>query len=101
VGSGNIKFSENGTYEINEKHKDGTGVGRKGQYSIDASVTAATIDICLEKCGAPGSEWTTLFCILRFHTHDELEVRMSPDGSYPQGFSKKGDDYTMMLKRRR
>lgn len=99
VVSGKIIFSENGTYETSEKHNDGTGVGKKGQYRVDCSVAPARIDLCLGKCGAPGSEWTTLFCILRFHTDDGLEIRMSPDGNYPQEFSKKGDDYTMMLKR--
>ena len=99
VVSGQMKFFENGTYETSEKHKDGIGVGRKGQYKVDASVTPARIDICLEKCGAPGSEWTTLFCILRFHTDDDLEIRMSPDSNHPKKFSKKGDDSTMMLKR--
>ncbi|MBN2322613.1 MAG: hypothetical protein JXQ30_02665 [Spirochaetes bacterium] len=99
VVSGKITFSKNGTYESSEKHTDGIGVGKKGQYKIDASVTPVRIDLCLDKCGAPGSEWTTLFSILRFHSNDELEIRMSPDSNHPKEFAKKGDDYTMMLKR--
>ncbi|HUT65811.1 MAG TPA: hypothetical protein VMZ05_06645 [Spirochaetota bacterium] len=100
VRSGTMVFYDNGTYNIDEKHTDGTGVGRKGQYKLDLSTDPVRIDICLGNCGKPGSEWTTLFSILRFHSDDRLEIRTSPDGNYPQKFSKKeGDDYTMMLTR--
>jgi hypothetical protein len=99
VVSGKITFLKNGTYESREKHKDGIGVGRKGQYKIDTSVTPVRIDLCLDKCGTPGSEWTTLFSILRFHSDNELEIRISPDSNHPKKFAKKGDDSTMMLKR--
>jgi hypothetical protein len=100
VKSGTMVFYDNGTYSVDEKRTDGLGVGRKGQYKLDLSTDPVRIDICLGNCGVSGSEWTTLFSILRFHSDDRLEIRTSPDSNYPKKFSKKeGDDYTMMLTR--
>ena len=85
---------------MDEKRTDGMGVGRKGRYELDLSTDPVRIDLCLGNCGEPGSEWTTLFGILRFHTEDRLEIRTSPDSNYPEKFSRKEcDKYTMMLTR--
>jgi hypothetical protein len=98
--SGAIEFKANGTYEMTEKLADGTGVGTKGQFKITAASEPYRIDLCLDKCGKPGSEWTTRFGIFRFLSDNELEIRTSPDGKYPSEFSKdKTEDYTMILTR--
>jgi hypothetical protein len=99
VASGTIVFYDNGRYKSNEKRTDGIGVGREGEYILDLSADPVRIDLCLGECGKPGSEWTTLFGILRFHDDGTLEIRTSPDSNYPKKFSKKQDDYTMMLTR--
>jgi hypothetical protein len=99
VESGKIVFYDNGRYKSSEKHTDGVGVGKEGEYKLELSADPVRIDLCLGECGKPGSEWTTLFGILRFHDDDTLEIRTSPDSNYPKKFSKKQNDYTMMLTR--
>lgn len=96
--SGSIVFSAAGTYEMEEKHTDGTGVGVKGEYKLDTSVSPARIDLCLDKCGQPGSEWTTRFGIIRVLAGGKMEIHTSPDGNYPSVFSDEpADEYTMIL----
>jgi outer membrane protein OmpA-like peptidoglycan-associated protein len=98
--TGSIIFDENGLYEMNEKLQDGAGVGKKGEYKINQNITPCTIDICLGQCGQEGSEWVTLFSILRVLTSDKIEIHISPDGNYPSAFSDNTTDkYTMILTR--
>ncbi len=97
---GSITFDKNGTYVMHEQLVDGTGVGTKGEYRLDSSVTPAKIDICADKCGMPGSEWTTRFGIIRILSDDKLEIQTSPDSNHPSGFSDDtSDKYKMMLTR--
>lgn len=98
--SGDITFKSDGTYEKNEKHKDGTGVGAKGQYILYPDQKPCGIDICLDKCGKPGSEWTTLFGIVRTLEDGQVEIRTSPSEKRPTEFAKEEDDYTMILTRK-
>ena len=98
--SGSIEFKANGTYEMKEKLADGTGVGTKGEFKIATVNEPFRIDLCVDKCGKPGSEWTTRFGIFRFLSDNKLEIRTSPDGKYPTEFSKdKSEEYTMVLTR--
>lgn len=99
VLSGRVVFNPNGTHNTEEKHTDGHGAGRKGGYVLDISCSPARVQLCVGECGIPGSEWTTLFSIVRFHSEDSMEIRFSPDGTYPAEFAKGDDDYTMMLTR--
>jgi hypothetical protein len=102
VTSGTIVFSKNGAHATEEKHSDGTGVGRKGEYQLDTSKSPVRIQICTGKCGVPGSEWTTLFGIVQFYSNDKMEIRTSPDSNYPRDFSQnKTDEYTMILTRKK
>jgi len=98
--SGSIVFSTAGTYEMEERQTDGTGVGTKGEYKLDTSMSPARIDLCLNKCGQPGSEWTTRFGIIRALAGGKVEIHTSPDSNYPSGFSDDpADQYTMILSR--
>lgn len=98
TATGTFVFHENGTYEINEKLTDGGGIGTKGQYRLYCESTPVRIDICLDKCGKPGSEWTTLFGIVRVLAGGQMEIHTSPDGKYPEGFpDDTSDKYTMIL----
>jgi len=97
---GSIVFSSSGTYELSEKHHDGVGVGVKGEYRLDAKSSPARIDLCLNKCGGAGSEWTTRFGIIRILSEKKVEIRTSPDANYPSAFSEdKSGEYTMILTR--
>ncbi|MDY0109832.1 MAG: DUF3617 family protein [Candidatus Krumholzibacteria bacterium] len=100
VASGQIEFRGNGTHTTTEKHIDGVGVERKGGFRLDETSSPMRIQICTGECGAPGSEWTTLFGIVRFRSDDSMEIRFSPDDSYPSEFKTEDSKYTMMLKRK-
>ncbi|MCJ7819851.1 MAG: OmpA family protein [Bacteroidales bacterium] len=83
ASKGSITFDQGGTYEMNEKLQDGAGVGTKGEYNVNSSVKPVKIDLCLDKCGTPGSEWTTRFGIMRVLSNEKVEIHTSPDGKYP------------------
>ena len=98
--SGTIIFNSNGLYEMDEKLQDGDRVGTKGGYKLNLDISPYTIDLCVGQCGAPGSEWTTRFGILRVISNDKIEIRTSPDGNYPTDFSVDPTDaYAMVLSR--
>ena len=97
---GSITFNQNGKYELHEQLQDGTGVGTKGEYKLNSDATPIKIDLCLDKCSNPGSEWTTRFGIIRVLTNEKLEIRTSPDSNYPSDFSDDTfEEYTMILTR--
>ena len=101
VLSGDIIFWNDGSYIKNEKHIDGVGAGTKGDYKLYTDQKPCGIDLCLGKCDQEGSEWTTLFGIVRKLKDGRVEILTSPDGSRPKKFGEKPDDeYTMILKRR-
>ncbi len=98
--SGTLVFNDDGTYVLEERHvADGVQVGVTGQYLVDESASPVRIDLCLEQCGGPGSEWTTRFGILRFLEDGGLEIRTSPDVNPPTEFTTEEDPYTMILTR--
>lgn len=100
VKTGSISFYANSTYLMEERLQDGVGVSKKGEYKIDPNSSPPRIDICLQKCGRPGSEYTTSFGIFRFLPGQKLEIRSSPDAKYPVKFADdKTDGYTMILTR--
>lgn len=100
ASEGFIIFELNGNYEMYEKLLDGTGVTKKGEYVLNSNVTPVKIDICLDKCNTTGSEWTTLFGIIKALSNEKLEIHTSADGKYPSSFSDdKSDEYTMILSR--
>ena len=96
--TGNITFSEDGKYDLNEKYLDGTGGGTKGDYELNCKASPVTIKLCLGNC--PGSEWTNRFAIIKVLPDDKLEICISPDGNYPSKFSEiKTSKNTMILTR--
>lgn len=100
VSKGSITFDKNGSYAMHEQLQDGSGVGTKGEYKLNSSVTPVKIDLCLDKCGKPGSEWTTRFGIIRVLSNEKLEICTSPDGKYPSDFSDDtSSEYTIILTR--
>lgn len=100
VSEGSIVFNTDGTYALNERLQDGSGVGTKGEYILDGTSTPVRIDLCLGKCGKSGSEWTTRFGILKALSGETMQIRTSPDGNYPAEFSNdRSEEYTMILKR--
>ena len=101
VLSGDIMFRDDGTYEKNEKHSDGAGVGIKGEYKLYTNEDPCGIDLCAGKCGRPGSEWTTLFGIVRILGDGRVEILTSRDSKRPTAFAEKPDErYTMVLTRK-
>jgi len=60
-----------------------------GPYDLDMTQSPYALDLCVSKCGGPGSEWTTLFCIFRFNTADTLELRFSPTSERYKEFEEK------------
>lgn len=100
ASKGSITFDKNGTYKLQEKLYDGSGVSTKGEYKLMTNVAPVKIDLCLEKCGKPGSEWTTRFGIIRVLANDKLEICTSPDGKHPSRFSDDiSAEHTMILTR--
>jgi hypothetical protein len=98
--SGYMVFYAEGTYEMVQMGADGVGAGTKGEYKLDTTVDPVRIDLCLDKCGKPGSEWTTRFGIIRVLSNGKLEIRTSPDSNHPSTFSDDPADlYTMILTR--
>lgn len=97
---GSITFDKNGNYEMHEQLQDGVGVGTKGQYLLNNDVTPARIDLCLDTCGKPGSEWTTRFGIIGVLPDGKLEIHTSPDDKHPSAFSDDtSGERTMVLTR--
>ena len=100
IKKGAITFQGNGAYLMEETLPKGQKVSRKGEFKANFSASPARMELCLQKCGAPGSRHTTSFAIFRFLPGDKLEIKSSPDGRYPPGFdAKPGDRYTMILQR--
>jgi outer membrane protein OmpA-like peptidoglycan-associated protein len=98
VKEGRMTFYADGTYLMEERFHDGTGVSKKGEFRVDEQASPHRMDICLEKCGRPGSEFTTGFCIFRFLPEGKLEIRSSPHAEYPDRFQEEqSDEYTMVL----
>lgn len=98
--TGTISFEANGLYEMDEKLQDGSGVGTKGGYKLNSKTNPYTIDLCVGQCGAPGSEWTTRFGILKVVSNDKIGIRTSPDANYPTDFSTDPlGEYYMVLNR--
>ena len=96
---GSITFKEDGTYSKTEWDPDGVGATVKGQYKLDQTGEPFAIDLCLDKCGGPGSEWTTLFGIFKFQKDGTVLIRTSPDAKRPTAFAEKPDEHTMTLTR--
>jgi hypothetical protein len=103
--NGNLKvsliFKDPHTYEMIEYRDGKMKVGRKGEYKLDVTSEPYAIDLCLEKCGAPGSEWVTYFGIIRFLSKDEIEIRTSPTSTRPDDFDAADKEYTMILSRKK
>jgi hypothetical protein len=97
---GAIEFKANRTYVLKEKHHDKTWVTTKGQYNLQPALKPMRIDICLNRCGGPGSEWTTRFGIIRFQSADHAQIFTSRDKNYPSDFpSDTQNQYFMDLTR--
>jgi len=94
LDGGELHFSDDGKYVKKMNYKDKTAASISGPYITDMSKTPYTVDLCIGKCGAPGSEWTTQFCIFRFPSPDSLEIRISPDSKHPTEFAKPDDKQT-------
>jgi len=100
VQKGTITFYSNNTYLMEERLNDGSGVSHKGEFTINSQASPSRLDLCLQKCGVPGSEYTTSFSIFRFLPEGKLEIRSSPDGKYPAAFNDSlADEYSMILTR--
>jgi len=90
IPAGSLIVREDGTYTRGDNNASVTG-----PYVLDTSKSPYALDLCLGECGAPGSEWTTLFCIFRFHTADTLELRHSPTDKRYTEFTDKADENTI------
>ena len=99
--SGDFTFRADGTYERNEMHPKDGGLGAKGEYRLYADQKPCGIDLCLDKCGGEGSEWTTMLGIVRKLDDGRVELQFSPDGKRLKEFAKDPDPmYTFQLTRK-
>ena len=100
AAEGSIVFSDNGFYELSEKFHDGAKVGTKGQYLLNEKSSPTKIDLCVGKCGKPGSEWTTRFGIIRVLSEGKLEIHTSKTEKHPTAFpNDPTGEYSMILSR--
>jgi len=97
---GGLIIRDDGTYTRWDDHPDVKGASVTGPYEVDLAVTPHTLDLCVGECGAPGSEWTTLFCIFQLHGADTLEVRFAPDGNRRDAFVGETDQDTYFYTRK-
>ncbi len=91
IVSGTIFFKSDSWYVMDEKRSDGTGVSKKGEYRLNVDATPVTIDMCLQGCDEPGSEWTTVFGLIRMISDGKMELFMSETGKYPAAFPSEPD----------
>ena len=96
---GTLIFNDDGTYERNETDKNNTSYSVKGPYKINEKQQPCAIDLCLVQCGGAGSEWTTMFGILRFLDNGQLEIQFSSSSERPKTFPQKPDLGTYLLTR--
>jgi len=100
AAEGPIVFSDNSAYELSERFHDGTKVGTKGQNLLNQKSSPTKIDLCVGKCGKPGSEWTTRFGIIRVLSDGKLEIHTSRTEKHPTAFPKDPTgEYSMILTR--
>ncbi|MBN2227645.1 MAG: hypothetical protein JW763_09805 [candidate division Zixibacteria bacterium] len=97
---GGLIIREDGTYTRWDDHPDVKGASATGPYEVDMTVAPHALDLCVSECGGPGSEWTTLFCIFRFHGADTLEVRFAPDNNRYGAFADESDERTYLYTRK-
>jgi len=97
---GTLVFNDDGNYARSETDNKNTGSTVKGEYQIDKTQKPFAIDLCLNKCGGPGSEWTTMFGIMRFLDDGRLEIQFSSSDKRPTGFSDKTEGSTYLLTRK-
>lgn len=97
---GTLIFNDNGTYERIETGKDNGSYSVKGPYKINEKQHPCAIDLCVDKCSGAGSEWTTLFGILRFLDNGQLEIQFSSSSERPEAFPQKPDLGTYLLTRK-
>ncbi len=89
IPAGFLIVREDGTYTRGDNSASVTG-----PYVLDMSQSPYALDLCIGECGGPGSKWTTLVCIFRFHTADTLELRHSPTDKRYTEFAEKADENT-------
>lgn len=96
VKTGDITFTSDKKYDLNEKYVDGSGGGTKGGYDLNCDVSPVTLKLCLGGC--PGSNWTNNYAIIRILQDDKIEICISLDGNYPAKFLEdKTSGNTMIL----
>lgn len=92
---GSLIVREDGTYT-----RSFSGGSVTGPYVADLTKPPFKLDLCVGECGAPGSEWTTIFSIFRFHSADTLELHNSPSGERFTEFAKEPDENTYLYVRK-
>ena len=99
--SGDLTFRADGTHERNEMDPKGGGGGVKGEYKLYPDQKPCGIDLCVGKCGREGSEWTTMFGIVRKLDDGRVEIQPSPSKDRPTEFAKEPDEmYIFQLTRK-
>lgn len=94
-----IHFGEDLNYQLDRTWPDGSKAGVKGGYDLNPESTPATLRLCLGDC-ASGSEWTTVFCIVRNGADEMLEIYMSDSGEFPVDFPADSDSKGMYIFKR-
>ena len=73
-------------YKLNRKWPDGSTAEVKGMYELDPGTKPATLRLCMGDCNAAGSEWTSMYCIVRLGGNGLLEMVISDSGEFPNKF---------------
>jgi hypothetical protein len=81
-----IQFDESNNYLLDRTWPDGSKAEVKGGFELNSKREPATLRLCLGDCNADGSEWTSMFCIVREGTDDMLEIYISNSGEFAAGF---------------
>jgi hypothetical protein len=97
--AGEAEFSADGIYVLSEYIDAETKVTRKGEFVLDVLADPATIDLCLEGCNQIGSEFVTLFGIVKLVAEDSVMIQLSDSQERPSEFPTEPNRYTLILTR--
>ena len=94
---GSISFGDDGKYVMEERFKDGTGGGTKGDYRLDCVSSPVRIALYLGPVDNAGAALTTRYAIVRALADGRVEIQFSDDGEYPEAFVDDPDGALSML----
>ena len=92
-----LHFDESDNYWLDRTWPDGSKAEVKGGCELNAANEPATLRLCLGDCNTAGSEWTSMFCLVRLEGNDRLEIIISGSGDFPGEFPADPDSKGMYI----